>query len=272
MKAIDRPFTKIIDGTTQFVIPVFQRDYRWSEAQCEQLWRDILLIAKDETNRGHFMGSVVYVSTGDTSAGFTRWLLIDGQQRLTTLTLLLAALRDHIVGFSSMPSTRVEFSCESTTTKTSTTPCQSSARLTPPRQPRHRRGRREMTFLSTASDYQAERVPGRSRTLLRTARWRRLPLRAISARRSTGGRPLGQPKGGRTGGSHLSEKAVVTSETNESTPIFRQIVFSAETNDDDYSYRRGGRGAHVPAISPARPKLAKLTPLAPRFHNRDELQ
>jgi uncharacterized protein with ParB-like and HNH nuclease domain len=43
------------------------------------------------------MGSVVYVSTGDTSAGFTRWLLIDGQQRVTTLTLLLAALRDHIV-------------------------------------------------------------------------------------------------------------------------------------------------------------------------------
>jgi uncharacterized protein with ParB-like and HNH nuclease domain/predicted transport protein len=97
MKAIDRPFTKIINGTTQFVIPVFQRDYRWSETQCEQLWRDILSVAKEETNRGHFMGSVVYVSTGDTSAGFTRWLLIDGQQRVTTLTLLLAALRDHIV-------------------------------------------------------------------------------------------------------------------------------------------------------------------------------
>lgn len=97
MKAIDRPFTKIINGSTQFVIPVFQRDYRWSEAQCEQLWRDIMLIASDETDRGHFMGSLVYVSTGDTMAGFTRWLLIDGQQRVTTLTLLLAALRDHII-------------------------------------------------------------------------------------------------------------------------------------------------------------------------------
>jgi uncharacterized protein with ParB-like and HNH nuclease domain/predicted transport protein len=97
MKAIDRPFTKIINGTSQFVIPVFQRDYSWTEAQCEQLWKDILLIANDPTSRGHFMGSVVYVSTGDTSAGFTRWLLIDGQQRVTTLTLLLAALRDHIV-------------------------------------------------------------------------------------------------------------------------------------------------------------------------------
>jgi uncharacterized protein with ParB-like and HNH nuclease domain len=96
MKAIDRPFTKIINGTTQFVIPVFQRDYNWSEAECEQLWKDLLAIAKVPTDRCHFLGSVVYVSTGDSSAGFTRWLLIDGQQRVTSLTLLLIALRDHI--------------------------------------------------------------------------------------------------------------------------------------------------------------------------------
>jgi uncharacterized protein with ParB-like and HNH nuclease domain len=46
--------------------------------------------------RGHFLGSIVYIATGDSLAGFTRWMMIDGQQRLTTLTLLLAALRDHI--------------------------------------------------------------------------------------------------------------------------------------------------------------------------------
>jgi predicted transport protein len=96
MKAIDRQFAKIINGTTQFVIPVFQRDYTWSEAQCDQLWRDVISVGQGEIERGHFLGSVVYVSTGDSFAGFTRWLLIDGQQRLTTLTLLLAALRDHI--------------------------------------------------------------------------------------------------------------------------------------------------------------------------------
>ena len=89
MKAIDRPFTKIINGTTQFVIPVFQRDYSWTESHCEQLWNDILQIAADPTDRAHFLGSFVYISTGDSSAGFTRWLLIDGQQRVTTLTLLL---------------------------------------------------------------------------------------------------------------------------------------------------------------------------------------
>src|SRR6476646_4890906 len=96
MKAIDLPFTKIINGTTQFVIPVFQRDYRWTEDQCEQLWKDVTAIASNPTDSGHFLGSVVYISTGDSSAGFTQWLLIDGQQRLTTLALLLTALRDHI--------------------------------------------------------------------------------------------------------------------------------------------------------------------------------
>jgi uncharacterized protein with ParB-like and HNH nuclease domain/predicted transport protein len=96
MKAIDRPFTKIINGITQFVIPVFQRDYSWTDAECEQLWNDVTGIAEYPSERGHFLGSVVYISTGDSSAGFTRWLLIDGQQRVTTLLLLLTALRDHI--------------------------------------------------------------------------------------------------------------------------------------------------------------------------------
>jgi predicted transport protein len=96
MKAIDHPFSRIINGTTQFVIPVFQRDYAWSDAQCAQLWSDILHAAGSEGDRGHFLGSIVYVATGDSSAGFTRWLLIDGQQRMTTLSLLLIALRDHI--------------------------------------------------------------------------------------------------------------------------------------------------------------------------------
>ena len=57
MNAIDRPFAKIINGTIQFVIPVFQRDYSWTEAECEQLWRDILQIASDQTDRSHFLGS-----------------------------------------------------------------------------------------------------------------------------------------------------------------------------------------------------------------------
>ncbi len=96
MKAQHVFFAKIINGASQFVIPVFQRDYSWTEENCRQLWKDIMLIATAPGERGHFIGSVVYIQSGDSNAGFSRWLLIDGQQRMTTLTLLMAALRDHI--------------------------------------------------------------------------------------------------------------------------------------------------------------------------------
>ena len=96
MIAVNRPFTLIIDGAKQFIVPVFQRDYSWTEVHCDQLWQDILQISKDPSEREHFLGSLVYIPTVDSTASFTRWLLIDGQQRLTTLTLLLIALRDYI--------------------------------------------------------------------------------------------------------------------------------------------------------------------------------
>ena len=89
--------TAVVNGTKQFLIPVFQRDYNWTEDHCEQLWGDILRISEGPDESSHFLGSVVYIATGDTSAAFARWLLIDGQQRVTTLTLLLAAVRDHIL-------------------------------------------------------------------------------------------------------------------------------------------------------------------------------
>lgn len=44
MKAIDRPFTRLINGNTQFVIPVFQRDYSWTEENCKQLWNDLMRV------------------------------------------------------------------------------------------------------------------------------------------------------------------------------------------------------------------------------------
>ena len=97
MQAQDRQYVQIVNGTTQFVIPVFQRDYKWKEAHCEQLWNDVLSVASKGSRKGHFLGSVVYMPTGASSAGFTQWLLIDGQQRVTTISLLLAALRDHII-------------------------------------------------------------------------------------------------------------------------------------------------------------------------------
>ena len=95
MKAINRPFTDIINGNRQFVIPVFQRDFSWTLEQCEQLWWDVRRATAAGVSTGHFMGSIVYVGA-DLSSAFQSWLLIDGQQRLTTLTVLMIALRDHI--------------------------------------------------------------------------------------------------------------------------------------------------------------------------------
>lgn len=97
MHAQHRNFTDILMGNaTQFIIPVFQREYRWREENCEQLWKDVVRVGSDPSLPEHFVGSVVYIGAADNAAGFNRWLLIDGQQRVTTLTLLLTALRDHI--------------------------------------------------------------------------------------------------------------------------------------------------------------------------------
>ena len=95
MKASPEQFTSIIDGRKQFIIPVFQRDYSWTQEQCEQLLKDVKLASTKDKEIGHFLGSIVYIGA-DVTGPFQSWLLIDGQQRLTTLVLLLIALRDHI--------------------------------------------------------------------------------------------------------------------------------------------------------------------------------
>ena len=96
MEANKRQYTELVGGSVQYIIPVFQRDYSWMEEQCEQLWDDIERNSQLSGGREHFFGAVVYISTGGQSAAFTRWLLIDGQQRMTTVSLLAAAMRDHI--------------------------------------------------------------------------------------------------------------------------------------------------------------------------------
>ena len=91
MKASNLPLTELITGNKQFIIPVFQRDYSWTTAQCDDLWKSVLIASESQA----FLGSIVYISAGG-GAGFGKWLVIDGQQRLTSLTLLLIALRDSI--------------------------------------------------------------------------------------------------------------------------------------------------------------------------------
>ncbi|MGL2649361.1 GmrSD restriction endonuclease domain-containing protein [Helicobacter pylori] len=79
----------------QFVIPIYQRLYSWKKEQCEQLWDDIIKIGGNDKMNGHFIGSILYVLDGNTPS--SPLLIIDGQQRLTTITLLCIALRNHLI-------------------------------------------------------------------------------------------------------------------------------------------------------------------------------
>ncbi len=97
MQAIHAKLLTLFDGRKQFIIPIYQRTYSWSEKQCRQLWEDIVRTAQDNTIPAHFIGSVVYIKASlyDTPTTATaQMLVIDGQQRLTTLFLLLIALRE----------------------------------------------------------------------------------------------------------------------------------------------------------------------------------
>ncbi len=82
--------------TNQFVIPIYQRLYSWGKEHCEQLWDDIIKTGGNDQIEGHFIGSIVFVHDGIYTTNYNELLIIDGQQRLTTITLLLIALRDHL--------------------------------------------------------------------------------------------------------------------------------------------------------------------------------
>ena len=98
MKASETHLGKILEGNNQFVVPLFQRPYTWDESRWKVLWTDLVELCEEETDsshaKPHFMGSLVTVPTRSVPEGVSKFLLIDGQQRLTTLQVLLAALRD----------------------------------------------------------------------------------------------------------------------------------------------------------------------------------
>ncbi|MGO2353925.1 MAG: GmrSD restriction endonuclease domain-containing protein [Marinomonas foliarum] len=92
MKATETRLFKFLQKSAQFIIPIYQRKYSWSIDQCEQLWKDIVS-AGSSSLEAHFIGSVVYVERGLYShSDVPQLLVIDGQQRLTSTTLLIAAL------------------------------------------------------------------------------------------------------------------------------------------------------------------------------------
>ena len=93
MEATVTPLLRFLQGPKQFFIPIFQRRYSWEEHHCRQLWDDILRIGENDEILSHFLGSIVYMEPRLQPVTAVRQLLvIDGQQRLTTLSLLLSAL------------------------------------------------------------------------------------------------------------------------------------------------------------------------------------
>jgi uncharacterized protein with ParB-like and HNH nuclease domain len=84
---------RFLDGDKQFIVPVYQRSYQWTQKQCRNLWDDVKKAGRDDSIHSHFISSIVYIQDGPAfAAGVQTLLVIDGQQRLTTVALLLAAL------------------------------------------------------------------------------------------------------------------------------------------------------------------------------------
>ncbi|MFI2028292.1 GmrSD restriction endonuclease domain-containing protein [Streptomyces buecherae] len=101
MQAKETLFADLVQGKAQqFQVPLYQRTYSWTEPQLGQLWADILeqaeLLEAGDRASTHFLGSVVLAPSPRNEVMFPQWLVVDGQQRLTTLSLALAAIRDHI--------------------------------------------------------------------------------------------------------------------------------------------------------------------------------
>lgn len=94
MDAIKGNIYAILNGNKQFLIPVYQRYYSWQIEQCSRLWNDIVDMQK-KGKIGHFVGSIVNIAEQAMPTGVQKYMIIDGQQRLTTLNLLLIALRDY---------------------------------------------------------------------------------------------------------------------------------------------------------------------------------
>jgi uncharacterized protein with ParB-like and HNH nuclease domain len=94
MQAKETKLQDIIEGTKQYVIPLFQRTYSWTSKEWEVLWKDLVELCEMDNPRAHFIGSIVSMPTVSVPEGVAKYLLIDGQQRLTTIFILLTLLRN----------------------------------------------------------------------------------------------------------------------------------------------------------------------------------
>lgn len=93
MKAVEANLLEFLKRSEQFSIPIYQRTYSWTERECRQLWDDILRTGRNDKIPAHFVGSIVYIQESPYQVSSQSSLLvIDGQQRLTTVFLIIEAL------------------------------------------------------------------------------------------------------------------------------------------------------------------------------------
>ncbi len=88
--------TKFFDGAKQMLVPLFQRPYEWGPKEWETLWIDLLEQYErppEETGATHFTGAIVTAPARSVPVGVSKFLVIDGQQRLTTVAILICAIR-----------------------------------------------------------------------------------------------------------------------------------------------------------------------------------
>jgi len=96
MEASPAKVIQYFNGEKQNLIPLFQRPYTWKEANWKTLWDDVMVQYDLDDASTHFMGAIVSVPARSVPVGVSKYLIIDGQQRLTTVSLLLCALRDAV--------------------------------------------------------------------------------------------------------------------------------------------------------------------------------
>ena len=99
MRAIEANLLGFLKRSPQFLIPIYQRTYSWTNRECHQLWEDILRTGGNDAIPAHFTGSIVYIEESLYQVSSQPSLLvIDGQQRLTTVMLILEAVARHVGG------------------------------------------------------------------------------------------------------------------------------------------------------------------------------
>ena len=96
MKASETSLRNLLEGGKQFQIPLFQRPYSWKKENWETLWEDLISLYNDDEKGFYFLGPIVTQAELGTADGISRYIVIDGQQRFTTLSILLAALRNYL--------------------------------------------------------------------------------------------------------------------------------------------------------------------------------